>query len=121
MGGWRYDESASRSSVGYLTAFGGILYYRIVLCKSGIVHHNIQPVNVQYNGPDSSVGIATNCGLDGPGIQSRWGRDFPHLSRAGLAPTQPSVNGYRVFPGGKKRPARDADPSPPSSVVVMKG
>ena len=29
-------------------------------------------------------------------------------------------NGYRVFPGGKKRPGRDADPSPPSSAVVMK-
>ena len=30
-------------------------------------------------------------------------------------------NGYRVFPGGKERPGRDADPSPPSSAVVMKG
>ena len=30
-------------------------------------------------------------------------------------------NGYRVFHGGKKRPGRDADPSPPSSAVVMKG
>ena len=27
-------------------------------------------------------------------------------------------NGYRVFPGGKKRPGSDADPSPPSSAVV---
>jgi hypothetical protein len=33
----------------------------------------------------------------------------------------PSIlyNGYGVFPGGKERPGRDADPSPPSSVVVM--
>jgi len=29
-------------------------------------------------------------------------------------------NGYRVFSGGKKRPGHDADPSPPSSAVVMK-
>ena len=29
-------------------------------------------------------------------------------------------NGYQVFPGGKERPGRDADPSPPSSAVVMK-
>jgi hypothetical protein len=29
-------------------------------------------------------------------------------------------NGYQVFPGGKKRPGRDADPSPPSSVVGNK-
>ena len=28
-------------------------------------------------GPGSSVGIATNYGLGGPGIESRWGRDFP--------------------------------------------
>ena len=30
-------------------------------------------------------------------------------------------NGYRVFPGGKYRPGRDADLSPPSRAVVMKG
>ena len=30
-------------------------------------------------------------------------------------------NGYRVFSGGKERPGRDADPSPPSSAVVKKG
>jgi hypothetical protein len=28
---------------------------------------------------DSSVGIATGYGLDGLGVESRWGRDFPHL------------------------------------------
>jgi hypothetical protein len=28
----------------------------------------------------SSVGIATCYGLDGPGIESRWRRDFQHLS-----------------------------------------
>ena len=27
---------------------------------------------------------------------------------------------HRVFPGGKERPGRDADPSPPSSVAVKK-
>jgi hypothetical protein len=27
-------------------------------------------------------------------------------------------NGYRVFPGGRKRPGRDTDPSPPSSAEV---
>ena len=35
---------------------------------------------------DSSVGIATRYGLDGPGIQSRWGRGFPHPSRPALGP-----------------------------------
>jgi hypothetical protein len=42
-------------------------------------------------GPGSSVGIATGYGLDGPGIESRWRRDFPHLSRPALGPTQPPV------------------------------
>jgi hypothetical protein len=42
-------------------------------------------------GPGSSVGIAIDYGLDGPGIESRWGRDFPHTSRQALGPTQPSV------------------------------
>jgi len=34
--------------------------------------------------------------------------------------SKPSLlyNGYQVFPGGKVRPGRDADPSPPSSAVV---
>ena len=41
--------------------------------------------------PGSSVGIVTGYGLDGPGIESRWGRDFPHLSRPTLGSTQPSV------------------------------
>ena len=68
--------------------------------------------------PGSSVGIATAYGLDGPGIDSRWGRDFPHLSRPALRPTQQLYNGYRVFPGGKVWPGRDADPSPPSSANV---
>jgi len=42
-------------------------------------------------GPGSSVGIATGYGLDGPEIESRLGRDFSHLSRPGLGPTQPPV------------------------------
>jgi hypothetical protein len=48
---------------------------------------------VSFNscGPGSSVSIATDYGLGGPGIESRWGRDFPHLSRPALGPTQPPV------------------------------
>ena len=30
-------------------------------------------------------------GLDGPGIESRWGRDFPQPSRPALGPTQPPL------------------------------
>jgi hypothetical protein len=56
---------------------------------------------IAVQGPGSSVGIATNYGLDGPGIESQWGREFLHLSRPALGPTQSLYNGYRVFPGGK--------------------
>jgi hypothetical protein len=65
---------------------------------------------------ESSVGIAAGYGLDDPRIESRWGRDFPHLSRPALGLTQPALQW--VFPGGRKRPGRDADPSPPSSAEV---
>jgi hypothetical protein len=47
----------------------------------------------ELGGPGSVVGIATAYGLDGPGIESRWGRDFPHLSRPALRPTQPAIQG----------------------------
>jgi hypothetical protein len=62
--------------------------------------------------PGSSVGIATGYGLDGPGIESRSGRDFPHLSRPALGPTQPPVQWVPGLSWGKERPGSDADPSP---------
>jgi hypothetical protein len=42
-------------------------------------------------GRDSSGGIATCYGLDGPRIESRSKRDFPHPSRLALGPTQPPI------------------------------
>jgi len=70
-------------------------------------------------GPGSSVGIATDYGLDGPGIESRW------AARFSTPPDRPWVlhsllyNGYRVFPMGKVRPDRDADHSLPSGADVL--
>jgi hypothetical protein len=48
---------------------------------------------LQEYGPGSSVVIVTDYGLGGPGIESRWGRDFPHLSRPALGPNQPPAQG----------------------------
>jgi hypothetical protein len=42
-------------------------------------------------GRDSVAGIATCYGLDGPGIESRWGRDFTQPSRQDLGPKQPPI------------------------------
>ena len=39
-------------------------------------------------GQDSSVSIATCYGLAGVGMKSRWWRDFPHLPRVDVGPTQ---------------------------------
>jgi hypothetical protein len=54
-------------------------------------------------GPGSVVGIATSYGLDGPGIESRWGRDFPHLSRPalGVHPVSSCTMGTGSFHGVK--------------------
>ena len=71
-------------------------------------------------GPGSIVSIVTGYRLGGPGIKSQWGQDFPHLPRLALCPPSLLYDGYWVFPGGKERPGCDADPSPPSSAVVMK-
>ena len=71
-----------------------------------------------YNGPGSSVGTATDYELDGPGIESRWGGIFRRPDRLWRPPSL-RYNGYRVFPGGKVRPERAADHSPPSSAMVL--
>ena len=67
---------------------------------------------------DSAVGIATSYGLDGPGIECRWWRDFPHPSRPTLRNTQPPIQWVSgIFPGGKA-PGRGVDYPPPSSAEV---
>jgi len=62
---------------------------------------------------DSSDGIMTFYGLDGPGIVSRWGRDFPH---PGAHPASHTM-GTGSFPG-VKRPGRGVVYSPPISAEV---
>jgi hypothetical protein len=48
------------------------------------------------------------------------GRGFPHQSRPTLWPTQPTLQWVPSLSGGRKRPGRDADPSPPSRAEVQK-
>ena len=52
---------------------------------------------------DSSVGKTTRYELGSRGIEFRWGRDFPHLSRPALGPTQPPTKWVPgLLPGTKE-------------------
>jgi hypothetical protein len=74
---------------------------------------NLVIILIECFGPGSSAGIATGYGLDGPGIESRWGLDFSYTSRSALGPTQPPVMATGSSPG-VKRPGLGADhPTPP--------
>jgi len=69
--------------------------------------------------PGSSVDIATDYGLDGPGLNPGGDEIFRTCPDRPWGPSSLLYNGYRVFPGGKVRPERAADHSLPSSVAVM--
>jgi hypothetical protein len=69
-------------------------------------------------GRDSSVGIVTRYGLDGPGIESRWGRDFsaPVLIGPGAHPASYTMD-TGSFPG-ENWPGRGLYHPPTSSTQV---
>jgi hypothetical protein len=54
-----------------------------------------------YSGPGSVVGIASGYGLDGPGIESRWGEIFRTCPDRPWGPPSLLYNGYQFFPGVK--------------------
>jgi hypothetical protein len=78
--------------------------------------HNIYSLPSWQVSRDSSVVIATGYVLGDPEIESRWVGEFFRT-----CPDRPCGPGYRVFPGGKERPGRDADPSPPLVPWSRKG
>jgi hypothetical protein len=120
----------------YVCSVLGILFYCDVLCIVCVYMCTVllppggYPISVNKYiisyivtcGLGNVVSIATSYRLDGPGIEKKnpgWGEilctcpDRPWVSPSLL------YNGYRVFPGGKERPGRDADTSPPSSAVGL--
>jgi hypothetical protein len=61
-------------------------------------------LNFPERGPDSSVGIATRYGLDGPGIKTKYpvvGEIFRTFPDRPWGPPSLLYNGYRVFLGCK--------------------
>ena len=84
----------------------GIYFYLFIIC----LHF--------YMGWASSVGIATRCGLDGPGIESRWGVRFsaPVQTGPGAHPASCTM-GTGSFPG-VMRPGSGVDHPPRSSAEV---
>jgi hypothetical protein len=76
------------------------------------VHKILPEFSDMVCGRGSLVGIVTGYGLDGPGSYPGGGENFRTCPDRPRGPPNLLQNGYRVFPGGRKRPARDADPSP---------
>jgi hypothetical protein len=68
-------------------------------------------------GRDSSVGIATHYGLDGTGIESRWGDIFAPVLTGPAAHLASYTMGTGYCPE-VKRPGREVDRPPPSSAEV---
>ena len=75
-------------------------------------------IYIYITGPGSSVGIATDYGLDGLGLNTGRTRFSARPDRPWDPPSL-LYNGHRFFPGGKLRPGHVADHSPPSSAAVM--
>jgi hypothetical protein len=69
-------------------------------------------------GRDSSVGIAIGYGMNGPGIESRWRRDFLRPSRAALGPTQHPIKRVMGLFSEVQGPGCGAHHPPPSSAEV---
>jgi len=94
--GWRYHPKyveqfpdkincVTLHLVGYILEYSYYCYYFNQLTY---VFHGLGMLSQYFFCvPGSAVGTATGYRLDGPGIESRWERDFPHLSRPALGPT----------------------------------
>ena len=97
-----------------VTAFYAWCYHTVVLHKRSFETLGTACTRLIV-GRDSVVGVETRYGLEGSGIESPWGRDFPHRPWS-----LPSIlyNVYRVSFPGVKRPGRGANHPLPSNAEV---
>jgi hypothetical protein len=66
---------------------------------------------------NNAVGIATRYGMDGPGIESRWGQIFCTRTEQPWGPPSPLYSAYWGIPGGKAAGAWRLPPTPSSAEV----
>jgi hypothetical protein len=75
-----------------------------------------------HEGTGRSVSIVSDYRLDDRGSISGRGKDFSSSlcvqTGSGAHPASCTMGTGGSFPGGKARPERDADHSPPSSAIV---
>ena len=78
-----------------------LLSFRTVPSPTDRRQYSGSPVVKSGLGQDSSVGIASRCRLDGPGIEFRWGARFsaPVQTGPGSHPASCTM-GTGSFPGG---------------------
>jgi hypothetical protein len=93
-----------------LRSVASVLLYTVGLEMSAKCR--VQGVVLSHRKTSNLFTYSTDYGPDGLGIESRWGRVFRTCPDRPWGPPCLLYNGYRVFPGGRKRPGRDADPSP---------
>ena len=105
---WRAPTNASKWWMGFNSAFKGLMWASSELVRPWFVYFYICLDACTYE-PDSVVTLATRYGLGGPGIESRWWRDFLHSPRRSPRPIQPPVYEHRVSFPGLKRPGCGAE------------
>jgi hypothetical protein len=120
--GWAHNN-ISKWQMGFNSVCKGLISHWISLRVRNVSEKLVEKIKIHILcpiwGQDISVSIATCYGLVGPGIEFRWVRDFPHLSRLALGPTHPPVQWVPSLSRGLRQPGRDDHP-PPSSAEVMK-
>jgi hypothetical protein len=100
----------------------GLFFFPTTTRESLIITWSIYPVRSRV----SSISIVSDYGLDNRaiGVRSPAGaKDFSSIlcvqTGSGAHPVSCTMGTRGPFPGGKARPGRDADHSPPSSAEVV--
>jgi hypothetical protein len=99
----------------------------ILICICCFVRYSNKNVSFKYYcEPGSSVSIVSGYGLDDRAIEVRSPAEAKDFSSSlyvqtgsGAHPSSCTMGTGGPFPGGKARPGRDADHSPPSSAEIV--